>query len=165
MLNFGFELFSKGLFMSGKKTISRIPEPLELLLPDVSISGELPLSVPAISAGFPSPAEDFIDKKLDLNEYLVRNQPATFLVRVQGNSMENAGILDGDILVVDRSLEPSDGKIVIGVIDGEFTVKRIVKKSGKFFLQPENESFKPIEITPEMDFKIWGIVTFAIHRL
>jgi DNA polymerase V len=151
--------------MSRKKFPVRIPEQFELFLTETSSPRELPLSVPTISAGFPSPAEDFIDKKLDLNEYLVRNQPATFLVKVQGTSMENAGILDGDILVVDRSLEPSSGKIVIGVIDGEFTVKRIEKKAGKFFLLPENESFKPIEITPDMDFKIWGIVTFAIHKL
>ena len=106
-----------------------------------------------------------MDTKLDLNEYLVRNQPATFLVKVQGTSMENAGILDGDILVVDRSLEPSSGKIVIGVIDGEFTVKRIEIRAGRLFLLPENDSFKPMEITPDMDFKIWGIVTFAIHKL
>ncbi len=151
--------------MTAKKTTLRIPDPFELFLPEPSSVKELPFFVPSISAGFPSPAEDFIDKKLDLNEYLIHNQPATFLVRVQGSSMENAGIRDGDILVVDRSLEPSDGKIVIGVIDGEFTVKRIVKKSGKFFLQPENETFRPIEITPDMDFKIWGIVTFAIHKL
>jgi DNA polymerase V len=151
--------------MSPEKPPVNIPEQFELLLPDASVAKELPLFVPAISAGFPSPAEDFIDKKLDLNEYLIRNQPATFLVKVNGNSMENAGILDGDILVVDRSLEPSDGKIVIGVIDGEFTVKRILNKSGKFFLQPENDNFKPMEITPEMDFRIWGVVTFAIHKV
>ncbi len=151
--------------MPAKKSNPRIPEQFELFLPEIASVKELPLSVPSISAGFPSPAEDFIDKKLDLNEYLIRNQPATFLVRVQGNSMENAGILDGDILVVDRSLEPSDGKIIIGVIDGEFTVKRIVKRSGKFFLQPENETYRPMEIIPDMDFTIWGIVTFAIHKL
>lgn len=151
--------------MSAKKFSVRIPEQFELFLTEASSVGELPLFVPTISAGFPSPAEDFIDRKLDLNEYLVRNQPATFLVKVQGTSMENAGILDGDILVVDRSLEPSSGKIIIGVIDGEFTVKRIEIKAGKLFLQPENDSFKPMEITPDMDFKIWGIVTFAIHRL
>ncbi|HOW24189.1 MAG TPA: translesion error-prone DNA polymerase V autoproteolytic subunit [Bacteroidales bacterium] len=151
--------------MSSKKVPVRIPEQYELFVTDASLPRELPLFVPTISAGFPSPADDFIDRKLDLNEYLVRNQPATFLVKVQGTSMENAGILDGDILVVDRSLEPSSGKIVIGVIDGEFTVKRIEQKAGKFFLMPENDSFKPIEITPDMDFKIWGIVTFAIHKL
>lgn len=150
--------------MSSEKPPVQIPEQFELFLPEATSAKELPLFVPTISAGFPSPAEDFIDKKLDLNEYLIRNQPATFLVRVHGNSMENAGILNGDILVIDRSLEPADGRIVIGVINGEFTVKRILKKSGKFFMQPENENFKPLEITPEMDFKIWGIVTFAIHK-
>ncbi|MDD5507202.1 MAG: translesion error-prone DNA polymerase V autoproteolytic subunit [Bacteroidales bacterium] len=151
--------------MSVKKFSVRIPEQYELFLPEATSDRELPLFVPTISAGFPSPAEDFIDRKLDLNEYLIRNQPATFLVRVQGTSMENAGILDGDILVVDRSVEPSSGKIVIGVINGEFTVKRIEIRTGKLFLLPENDSFKPMEITPDMDFKIWGIVTFAIHKL
>jgi len=139
--------------------------PFELYLPETSSSKELPLYTTTVSAGFPSPAEDFVDKKLDLNEYLIKNQPATFLVRVNGSSMINAGIYDGDILVVDRSLEPTEGKIVIGVIDGEFTVKRIIRKGKKFYLQPENEDFDPIEISEEMDFKIWGIVTYAIHKL
>jgi len=139
--------------------------PFELYQPETDSNKIHPIYTSPVSAGFPSPAEDFIDKKLDLNEYLIKNQPATFLVKVQGNSMINAGIFDGDILVVDRSLEPMDGKIVIGVIDGEFTVKRILKKKGKFFLQPENEDYDPIEITDEMDMKVWGIVTFAIHKL
>ncbi len=136
----------------------------EIFKPDKSAIKELPLYSDLISAGFPSPAEDYIDKKLDLNEYLIKNRPATFLVKVNGNSMINSGIYDGDILVVDRSAEPANNKIVIGVIDGEFTVKRIIKKAKKLFLQPENENFKPIEITEDMDFKIWGIVTFAIHK-
>lgn len=137
----------------------------EIFKPGKSAIKELPLYSDLISAGFPSPAEDYIDKKLDLNEYLIKNRPATFLVKVNGNSMINSGIYDGDILVVDRSAEPANNKIVIGVIDGEFTVKRIIKKTKKLFLQPENENFKPIEITEDMDFKIWGIVTFAIHKL
>ncbi|MBE9480692.1 MAG: translesion error-prone DNA polymerase V autoproteolytic subunit [Bacteroidetes bacterium] len=137
----------------------------EIFKPDKSAIKELPLYSDLISAGFPSPAEDYIDKKLDLNEYLIKNRSATFLVKVNGNSMINSGIYDGDILVVDRSAEPANNKIVIGVIDGEFTVKRIIKKVKKLFLQPENENFKPIEITEDMDFKIWGIVTFAIHKL
>ena len=137
----------------------------EIFKPDKSAIKELPLYSDLISAGFPSPAEDYIDKKLDLNEYLIKNRPATFLVKVNGNSMINSGIYDGDILVVDRSAEPANNKIVIGVIDGEFTVKRIIKKAKKLFLQPENENFNPIEITKDMDFKIWGIVTFAIHKL
>jgi DNA polymerase V len=125
----------------------------------------LDLYTSKISAGFPSPAEDFLDRKLDLNEYLIRNPSATFLVRVNGNSMVNAGIFDGDILIVDRSLEASDGKVVIGVINGEFTVKRILKKGKRLFLLPENEKFKPIEITEDMDFKTWGVVVYTIHKI
>lgn len=138
---------------------------LEFFLPEKNKSITLDLYTNTISAGFPSPAEDFIDKKLDLNEYLIKNPSATFLVKVNGNSMINAGISNGDILIIDRSIEPSDGKVVIGVINGEFTVKRILKKGKKIFLKPENENFKPIEITEEMDFKIWGVVAYTIHKL
>jgi DNA polymerase V len=123
------------LIMNSKP--SRQPS-ASLFKPEHSTHDKIPLAVAGISAGFPSPAEDFIDKKLDLNEYLIKNQPATFLVRVHGSSMVDAGIYDSDLLVVDRSLEPRDGKIVVGVIDGEFTVKRIIKKEKRFFLQPEN---------------------------
>jgi DNA polymerase V len=118
-----------------------------------------------ISAGFPSPAEDFLEKKLDLNDYLVRNKAATFLVRVKGSSMQNAGIFDGDVLVVDRSIEATDGHVVLGVLNGEFTVKRVSLKKGRLSLLPENPDFSPIEITEEMDFKIWGVVTFALHKV
>lgn len=148
--------------MRAKKEIK---SQFELLKPEISSLSELPLCTTTISAGFPSPADDYIDHKLDLNEYLVRNEPSTFLLRVSGNSMVNAGIHHGDILVVDRSVEPIDGKIIIGIIDGEFTVKRILKKGKKIFLQPENEDFALIEVTEEMEFKIWGVVTFAIHKL
>jgi DNA polymerase V len=126
---------------------------------------ELDLYTTKISAGFPSPADDFLDRKLDLNEYLIRNPSATFLLRVNGNSMVNAGISDGDILIVDRSVEAADGKVVIGIINGEFTVKRILKKGKKLFLKPENEKFNPIEITEDMDFKIWGVVVYTIHKI
>lgn len=125
---------------------------------------KIPLFTETISAGFPSPADDYIEKKLDLNEHLIKNPSSTFLLKVKGDSMTDAGINDGDILVVDRSIEPSDGKIVIGVVDSEFTVKRILKKGKKLFLQAENKDYKPIEITEDMDFKIWGIVSYAIHK-
>jgi DNA polymerase V len=138
---------------------------LEFYKPDKSKSLLLKLFTNTISAGFPSPAEDFIERKLDLNEYLIKNPSATFLVKVNGNSMINAGIYNGDILIVDRSLEPSDGKVVIGVINGEFTVKRISKKGKKFFLNPENDKFKAIEINEDMDFKIWGVVVYTIHKI
>jgi len=118
-----------------------------------------------IPAGFPSPAEDFLEQSLDLNDYLIKNKPATFIIKVTGNSMENAGIFDGDVLVVDRSLEPADGKVILGVLNGEFTVKRISIKKEKLYLMPESDDFKPIEINPEMDFKVWGVVTFSLHKL
>lgn len=137
----------------------------EFFLPGQNKTLELDLYTTKISAGFPSPAEDFLDSKLDLNEYLIRNPSATFFVRVNGNSMVNAGIYDGDILIVDRSVEAADGKVVIGVINGEFTVKRIIKKGKKFFLKPENEKFTPIEITEDMDFKTWGVVVYTIHKI
>jgi len=134
-------------------------------MPETGRTLKLDLYSNTISAGFPSPAEDYLDKKLDLNEYLIRNPSATFLVKVNGNSMINAGINNGDILIVDRSQEPADGKVVIGVINGEFTVKRIHKKGKRLFLAPENDSFQPIEITEDTDFKIWGVVVYTIHKL
>ena len=148
-----------------KKNRFTPPPILEFFRPEKVKHIELDLYTNTISAGFPSPAEDFLDKKLDLNDYLIKNPSATFFVKVNGNSMINAGISDGDILIVDRSLEPSDGKVVIGIINGEFTVKRIVKKGKKIFLKPENENFKPIEIIEDMDFKIWGVVAYTIHKI
>ncbi len=136
----------------------------EFLAPGPGRELLLNLYAQPISAGFPSPAEDFLEQSLDLNDYLVRNKAATFLVRVNGNSMVNAGIFDGDILVVDRSVEATDGRVVLGVLDGEFTVKRISLSQGKLLLLAENPEFDPIEVTGERDFKIWGVVTFSIHR-
>ena len=126
---------------------------------------ELPLFLAKISAGFPSPADDYIDKKLDLNEYLVKHPAATFFVKVEGDSMLNAGINSGDILIVDRALHPADNKVVIAVLGGELTVKRIRKKRGKLYLMPENPDFTPMEINDEMDFEVWGVVTHVIHPL
>ena len=118
-----------------------------------------------VAAGFPSPAEDYIEGKLDLNRHLIKHPAATFFVRVSGDSMIDAGIHPGDILIVDRSLEPADKKVVIAVIDGELTVKRIRIKKGRIYLMPENEKYKPIEIEKEMNFDIWGVVTNVIHPL
>lgn len=136
----------------------------ELFFPEFLSPQQLNLFSSQIPAGFPSPAEDFLEKMLDLNEYLVKNKSATFLIKVHGDSMINAGIFDGDMLVIDRSVEPVSGKIVLGVLNGEFTIKRIEKKKDKLFLVPENESYSSIEITSEMEFKIWGVVTFSIHK-
>ena len=126
---------------------------------------KLPLFLAKISAGFPSPADDYIDKKLDLNEFLIKHPAATFFVKVEGDSMLNAGIHSGDILIVDRALEPSDNKVVIAVLGGELTVKRIRKTNGKIYLAPENPDFSPIEVTPEMDVEVWGVVTHVIHEV
>ncbi len=126
---------------------------------------ELPLVAARISAGFPSPADDYIDRRLDLNEYLVKHPAATFFVRVAGNSMIGAGIHDGDILIVDRALEPADGRVVVAVISGELTVKRIRRRNDRLYLVPENPDFEPIEVSGDTDFQVWGVVTNVIHAL
>ena len=124
-----------------------------------------PLYLERISAGFPSPADDYIETALDLNTYLVRNPAATFMVKVSGDSMTGAGINDGDILVVDRSGEPASGKIVVAVLDGELTVKRLVRKDGRILLAPENPRYRPITVAAEQDLHIWGVVSGVVRRL
>ena len=133
--------------------------------PDNKTKHELPLFLESVSAGFPSPADDYLEGKLDLNEHLVKNPTATFFVRVTGDSMEGAGMYSGDILVVDRSLDPKDGNVIIAVIDGELTVKRLSNKKGEISLAPENPNYKPLKITEEMNFTVWGVVTNVIHSL
>lgn len=125
---------------------------------------KLPLFEVPVKAGFPSPADDYLEQNLDLNEHLISHPAATFFVRVDGDSMTGAGIHKEDILIVDRSLEPTNGKIVIAVINGEFTVKRIRITPGKVFLDPENPNYKTMEINPNSDFRVWGVVTFCIHK-
>lgn len=129
------------------------------------VASRLPLYAARVAAGFPSPADDYIEGKLDLNEHLVKHPAATFFVRVEGDSMIGAGIHSGDILVVDRSLKPRHGKIVIAVLDGELTVKRLEQRKGVLRLLPENNSYPIVEITDAMDFLIWGVVTNVIHSL
>ena len=126
---------------------------------------ERPLFMVPVTAGFPSPAEDYIEGRLDLNNLLIRHPSATFYVRVAGDSMILAGIHPGDILIVDRAMEPGDKKVVIAVINGELTVKRIRLFSGRICLYPENPDYQPIEITEGMDFEVWGVVTNVIHPL
>lgn len=123
----------------------------------------IPIFISSIKAGFPSPADDFIENKLNLNEYLIEHPEATFFVRVSGDSMINAGIHSGDLLIVDRSLEAKNNDIVVAVIDGEFTVKRLKKVANKVYLYPENPRYKVITITAESDFLIWGVVKHVIH--
>jgi DNA polymerase V len=125
---------------------------------------QCPLYSSRVQAGFPSPADDYIEAHLDLNEHLIKHPAATFFVKAEGQSMIGAHIQPGDLLVVDRSITPSHGKIVIAAIDGELTVKRLYQQSGKIQLLPENPEFPPIEITEHSDLVIWGVVTHVIHQ-
>jgi len=138
---------------------------LELLGFEKRSSCQLPLYLATVSAGFPSPADDFIDKTLDLNEHLIDHPEATFFVRVFGDSMLDAGLHSGDILIVDRALQPSHNRIVIAALDGELTVKRIRKHGGRLYLVPEHPDYKPIEVTGEASFEVWGVVTHVIHKV
>lgn len=129
-----------------------------------------PLLVPspstAIPAGFPSPAQDYQATAIDLNDILIRDRAATYLLRVTGSSMIDAGIADGDEILVDRSLTPSEGSIVVAAIDGEFTIKRFhIDRAGQGWLMPENIAYPPIPIPPESDFLIFGVVTRCLHRV
>ena len=124
-----------------------------------------PLYPKPVLASFPSPAEDYAALTLDLNEYLIKNPPATFFAYAKGNSMSSNGIHDGDLLVVDRSIEPQVGKIVIAAIQHELTVKRYVKKDGKVYLAPENDDYKPILVNEEDEVHIWGVVTNVVHAV
>jgi len=134
-----------------------------------SMKGDLFSQIPfykeSVPAGFPSPAEDFMDLDLNLQEYLIQHPSATFCVRAVGDSMIKAGIHSGDVMVVDRALEPKNNNIVLAVLDGEFTVKRIQKKKQQLFLAPENDDFSSILVTEEMDFHVWGVVTHVIHKV
>jgi DNA polymerase V len=117
-----------------------------------------------IKAGFPSPAEDYIDRKIDLNEQLIANPAATFMVRVEGSSMIDCGINEQDVLIVDKSLKAKDKDIILAVVDGEFTVKRLRIKRGVYELVPENPDYQVITITEGTDFVVWGVVTYVIHQ-
>tara|TARA_B000000475_G_C15725900_1_gene336493 strand:- start:48 stop:479 length:432 start_codon:yes stop_codon:yes gene_type:complete len=118
-----------------------------------------------ISAGFPSPADDFKEIRISLDKELVKNQESTFYARVSGDSMLGAGLDDGDLLIIDKSLDAENGKIAICFLDGDFTVKRIVKEKGKLFLKAENKKYKPIEIREENELIIWGIVEYVIKKV
>ena len=117
-----------------------------------------------VPAGFPSPADDHIEKKLDLNDYLIKQKEATFFVRIKGDSMIDAGIHDNDIVIVDKSQKASNGDIVLASIDGEFTVKLLSSYKSKYRLLAANEKYKPIEINESMQFDVWGVVTGAVRK-
>jgi len=133
--------------------------------PDLSTEYEQSLFEARVPAGFPSPADDYQEDKLDLNRHLIKNPAATFFVRVTGDSMVGAGIHSGDLLVVDRSIEPKNKSVVIAVVNGELAVKRIRIKNKKVALESENEDYPDRQITGEMEFEVWGVVTSVIHEL
>ena len=122
----------------------------------------LPLAFCSVSAGFPSPADDHIEKAIDLSEWLVKNEVATFIMRVRGDSMDNA-IHDGDRVIIDRSIDPKSTDIVVACLDGEMLVKRFVQRGERVFLVAENPQYSEIEITGESELVIWGVVTHCIH--
>jgi len=135
---------------------------IEFYIPDISSEVNLPFFDVGISAGFPSPADDFIELSIDLNKEFIKHKYTTYFARVKGHSMKNAGISDGDLLIIDKSLEPQNNKIAVCQIDGEFTVKRIKIEKDIIWLIAENEDYQPIKVTPENNFVIWGIVIHSI---
>lgn len=124
-----------------------------------------PLYLNPVAAGFPSPAEDYTEERLDLHKHVVRNAAATFFLRARGESMINAGVHDGDLLVVDRSVEATHNRVVIAALEGELTVKRLVRRKGRVLLAPENPDFAEIDITEREYVHIWGVVTYVVHKL
>jgi DNA polymerase V len=134
-------------------------------MPNLSTSYACLFCLVPVSAGYPSPADDYLDGALDLNQHLIKHPTATFFVRVAGASMLEAGIHSGDVLIVDRALTPSDGSVVIAVVNGELTVKRLVKRHGQLLLMPENHQYPPLAITETTAFEVWGVVTYVIHRV
>lgn len=135
-----------------------------ILLPDLTSELPLPYADGGIQAGFPSPAQDYITESIDLNRELVAHPAATFYGRVAGESMIDEGIEPGDLLVIDRSLEPADGDLAVCCLDGDFTLKRISLRAGEVWLIPSNETFDPILVTPDRRFEVWGVVTHTIKH-
>ncbi len=125
----------------------------------------IPLAKETISAGFPSPAEDYIEPNIDLNKYLIKNSISTFFLRVSGNSMSNAGIYNNDLLIIDRSINPLPGHIVVALLDGEFTLKRLVKEKDNYYLKADKENYPAISLYEYLDIQIWGVAIYSIHEL
>jgi len=124
-----------------------------------------PLATETISAGFPSPAEDYIELGIDLNKYLIKNPISTFFLRVSGNSMNNAGIYNNDLLIIDRSINPNPGHIVVALLDGEFTLKRLIKEKDNYYLKADKENYPAINLYEYTDIQIWGVAIYSIHKL
>jgi DNA polymerase V len=138
---------------------------LHFFTPDFSQPKKIAFIDTGIKAGFPSPAADFEEEQISLDQFLIKNPEATFFAKASGNSMINAGISDGDLLVIDRSLEAKNNTIAVCYVDGEFTVKRIRLENEKVFLLPENDDYKPIEITKGNELMVWGVVIYVIKKM
>lgn len=147
------------------KELQKPYDSLEIFSIDLSCILALPYVENGIQAGFPSPADDFLDLSIDLNAALVQHPSATFYARVKGNSMIGDGISEGDLLIVDRSLEAENGKIAVCCLNGEFTVKRLQKQHNSCWLVSSNEAFDPIQVHPDDDFLVWGMVVHVIKSL
>ncbi len=141
------------------RSASPVPVPLE-----TTSSLQLPLFSSYVRAGFPNPADDHLEQRIDLNTLLMPHPDASFLLRVAGESMIEAGIYPEDVVVIDRSLEVQQRDIVVAEVEGEFTIKRFLRQSGSIILAPENPAFRPLVFTPEMELTIFGVVTFTLHR-
>ena len=140
---------------------------LHIFIPDISSDMPLPYADGGIKAGFPSPAQDYLSESIDLNKVLIRQPETTFYARIDGDSMVDAGIFDGDIVVIDKAVDAHDGDFVAAYIDGEFTLKTYrMDPSGQCaWLIPANKKYKPIRVTPDNDFRVWGVVTSIVRRL
>jgi DNA polymerase V len=139
--------------------------PSLLIAVEVRASASVPLVSSSVAAGFPSPADDYLDRPLDFNELLIDNVAATFAVRIAGESMVGAGLFPGDIAVVDRSKNPANGCVVLALVDGEFTIKRYRRRRGTIVLQAENPKFCDLTIEGDTAFEVWGVITKAIRML
>jgi DNA polymerase V len=138
---------------------------IKIFAPDTGESLYVAIAESPVKAGFPSPAEDHTDIKLDLNKELIKNPSSTFFARVSGESMVDDGVDDGDLLIIDKSAEPFDGALAVCYLDGEFTLKRVKKETDHILLVPANSSFQPIKVSKEDDFMIWGIVRYLIKKM
>ncbi len=141
------------------------PKSLKIFCSEISTSPEIPLSESTVHAGFPSPADDFLENSLDLNKLFIKHPEATFFARVEGDSMKDEGIADGDILVVDKAVEAYDGCLAVVYIDGEFTLKRVHLEPNRILLVPANPKYPVIEIAAGQDFSVWGVVRWVIKQV
>ena len=147
--------------MAFDRTFCQLPQPLRSKRHPL----HLPLAGERVAAGFPSPADDYVEVGIDLNDQLIRHPTSTFFLRVSGDSMTGAGIHDGDLLVVDRSLDPRPGRVVVAVLDGGFTLKRLARHQGRLRLEAANPDYPPLELEGCGDMQIWGVAIHVIHPL